>query len=143
MLNYRAGFSWLPGEVARLLKEHRGLEVVFDSIGNNLAVFQTVQRMRTVPSAGLRPLTMKDSAGGVSLLTAAVADRALVHAPDRDLDAAVEGANFRYVNDSRLFGRRSSLEDVSPLVACANALFVAAGKRHKEPRRQRGPILFA
>lgn len=138
MLDYRAGFSWLPGEIAKLLKQHRGLEVVFDSIGHNLAVFQTVQRMRNVPSSGLRSITMKDSSAGVSLLTSSIADRALVHAEDRDLDAAVAGASFRYVNDSRLFGRRGSLEDVSPLVASANALYVAAGNRHKEPRKKRG-----
>jgi hypothetical protein len=142
MLDYRAGFSWLPGEVAKLLKEHRGLEVVFDSIGHNLAVFQTVQRMRNVPASGLRSITMKDSSAGVSLLTSAIADRALVHAPDRDLDAAVNGANFRYVNDSRLFGRRGSLEDVSPLVAVSNALYVAMGKRHKGEYKKRSVTLL-
>jgi hypothetical protein len=142
MLDYRAGFSWLPAEIAKLLKQHRGLEVVFDSIGHNNAVFQTVQRMRGVPTQGLRPITMKDSSGGVSLLTGAIADRAIVHTEDRDLDAAVEGANFRFVNDSRLFGRRTSLEDVSPLVACGNALYIAAGKRLKEPRKRREAVLL-
>ncbi|MFC8038621.1 hypothetical protein ACFUOZ_04640 [Paenarthrobacter sp. NPDC057355] len=142
IVDYRAGFSWVPGELAKWMKEHRGLEVVFDSIGHNNAVFQTVQRMRGVPSQGLRPITMKDSSGGVSLLTGAIADRAIVHAEDRDLDAAVEGANFRFVNDSRLFGRRTSLEDVSPLVACANALYVAAGNTYKAPRKRREAILL-
>ncbi|WP_148045221.1 hypothetical protein [Arthrobacter oryzae] len=142
LLDYRAGFSWLPAAIAKLLKEHRGLEVVFDSIGHNLAVYQTVQRMRGIPATGLRSITMKDSAAGVSLLTSSIADHALVHTADRDLDAAVTGASFRYVNDSRLFGRRGSLEDVSPLVASANALYIAAGKRHKEPVKRRGPILL-
>lgn len=142
MLDYRAGFSWLPSAIAKLLKEHRGLEIVFDSIGHNLAVFQTVQRMRNVPTSGLRSITMKDSSAGVSLLTSSIADRALVHTPDRDLDAAVEGASFRYVNDSRLFGRRGSLEDVSPLVASANALYIAAGKRHKGEHKRRAAVLL-
>jgi hypothetical protein len=142
MLDYRAGFSWLPLAIAKLVKEHRGVEVVFDSIGHNLSVYQTVQRMRGIPATALRAINMKESSAGVSLLTSSIADRALVHTTDRDLDTAVAGANFRYVNDSRLFGRRSSLEDVSPLVASANALYVAAGNRHKEAYKPRAAVLL-
>lgn len=142
VLAHKAGYSWMPAYIAKLLTDNKGIEIGFDSIGNNLSVFQTLQRMPRVPKSGLRALTMKEVSAGVSLLTSHVADHALVHAVDPSLDRAAEEVAFRYSGDSRLFGRRQSNADISPLVAAANALYIAAGKRHQEPRRKRGPILF-
>lgn len=142
MLAHRSGYGWMPAYIAKLLTDNRGVEIGYDLIGNNAAVAQSIQRMPRVPKQGLRALTMKEVSAGVSLLTSHVADHALVHAVDPSLDRAAEEVAFRYSGDSRLFGRRQSNADISPLVAAANALFIAAGKRHQEPRKGRGPILL-
>lgn len=142
VLDYRGGFSWLPRRLAELRKAHRGVPVVYDAIGHNVAVVQQLQAMAGVSTSGISPLGMRDCAAGVSLLTQAAGDRALVHQADRDLDAAVEGASFRYVNDSRLWGRKSSTADVSPLVACSNALYAAAGRRLQGTRKARAAVLL-
>lgn len=142
VLEHKAGFNWMPAYISEILRNSKGIEVAFDSIGNNLSVFQSIQRSPRVPKASLRALTMKEVAGGVSLLTSHVSDRALVHAKDAALDKAAEEVAFRYSGDSRLFGRRQSSADISPLVAAANALYIAAGMRHKEPRKKRGAVIL-
>lgn len=138
ILEHRAGYQWLPKTVADLLTEYRGTDVVYDAIGNNLAVNQKIQSMPKVPKSNLRALTMKEVAGGVSTFTSAVADHALVHAKDASLDAAVEEVAFRYSGDSRLWSRGNSNADISPLVAASNALYIAAGKRQKTGYKPRG-----
>jgi phage terminase large subunit-like protein len=142
ILEHKAGQNWLPGYIGKWLTDSRGLEIGYDAIGHNLAVNQTIQRMRNVPKKNLRALTMKEVSAGTSLFTSAVSDRALVHAKDASLDKAAEEVAFRYAQDSRLFGRRQSNADISPLVAASNALYIAAGKRHKEQAKRRAPILF-
>lgn len=142
ILEHKAGQNWLPGFIGKWLTDSRGLEIGYDAIGHNLAVNQTIQRMRNVPKKNLRALTMKEVSAGTSLFTAAVSDRALVHAKDAALDKAVEEVAFRYAQDSRLFGRRQSNADISPLVAASNALFIAAGKRHKQEHKKRAPLLL-
>jgi hypothetical protein len=138
ILEHKAGFNWMPQYLGKILTDTRGIEVGFDSIGNNLSVFQTIQRMPRVPKTNLRAMTMKEVSAGVSLLTSHVSDNALVHAKDASLDKAAEEVAFRYSGDSRLFGRRQSNADISPLIAASNALYIAAGKRHQGPRRVRG-----
>jgi hypothetical protein len=135
LLEHKAGYSWLPTSLAKLLKANKGLPVLYDRIGNNLAVVQELQRKRGIPQSGLESIGDKEVSAGVSILMSALSDRNLIHAKDASLDNAVEGANFRYVNDARLFGRRNSTEDVSPLVAISNALYHAAGQRTRSSNR--------
>lgn len=138
VLEHKAGYQWLPKAVADLLTAHRNVEMVYDAIGNNLAVNQKIQSMPRVPKSNLRALTMKEVAGGVSTFTSAVSDRALVHAKDGSLDSAVEEVAFRYSGDSRLWSRGNSNADISPLVAASNTLYIAAGKRQKTGYKPRG-----
>jgi hypothetical protein len=138
ILEHRAGFSWLPGYVGKLLTDNRGVEFGYDSIGHNLSVNQTLQSKQRIPKSGLRALTMKEVSAGVSLFTSAVSDHALVHAVDGSLDKAVEEVAFRYSGDSRLWSRGNSNADIAPLVAASNALYIAAGKRRQETYKPRG-----
>ncbi|WP_157357049.1 hypothetical protein [Arthrobacter sp. U41] len=140
LLAHKAGYSWLPVELAKLLKLHRGLPVIYDRIGNNLAVVQEMQKKRGISLTGMESIGAAQVSAGVTILMAALSDRNLIHAKDASLDNAVEGANFRYVNDARLFGRRSSTEDVSPLVAISNALYHAAGQRTRSNNRPKSRI---
>jgi hypothetical protein len=142
ILEHKAGYSWMPAFIGKLLTDHRGVEIGYDGIGNNLSINQTIQRMPKVPKNNLRALTMKEVSAGVSLLTSHVSDHALVHAKDASLDTAAEEVAFRYSGDSRLFGRRQSNADISPLVAASNALYIAAGKRHKGEHKKRGAMLL-
>lgn len=142
ILEHRAGQNWLPQHIGKILTDTRGIDVGFDSIGNNLAVFTTLQRMPRVPKSNLNALNMKDVATGVSLFMSHVTDHALVHAEDASLDSAVAEVSFRYSGDSRLWNRGRSQADISPLIAASNALHMAAGKRHQGPRKRRGAVIL-
>ena len=133
VVDYRAGISHLPNYIARLIGDNRSVPILFDTIGNNTSVYQDLQRKPGLRLATLEPVSLKQCAAGVSTLLTTVSDRSLVHARDKDLDAAAEGASLRYVNDSRLFGRRSSTEDVAPLEAASLALYKASGMKKKKP----------
>lgn len=140
VLEHKAGMNWLPQYIGKILTDTRGIDVGFDAIGNNLAVFQTIQRMPKVPKSNLNSISVKDVAAGVSLFMSHVTDRALVHAVDASLDKAVEEVSFRYSGDSRLWNRGRGHADISPLIAASNALHIAAGKRHQGAYKKRGPM---
>lgn len=107
----------------------------------NVAVVQNLGRLPKVRIDRVESLSLKQVAGGVSLMSAAIKDHALKRPRDKDLDRAVEGATYRFAADNRLWGRKSSSEDISPLVAATNALFIAAGMRQKGASRIRPPRL--
>lgn len=138
LLEHREGHSWLVTSLAKLLRDNRGLPVIYDRIGNNIAVVQELQRKRNLPQSGLESIGAKEVSAGVAILMSALTDRNLIHAKDASLDSAADGANFRIVNDARLFGRRNSTSDVSPLVAVSNALYHAAGKKTRSNTRPKG-----
>lgn len=144
VLHHKPGLNWVPGEIAKLLRGSRGrnVTVVYDAIGHNQAIWQSVQAMRGVDLERLKPVTMREVAAGVTLFMAAVMDRALRHAKDPSLDTAAEAANFRFSGDSRLWGRGKSGEDISPLVSSSNALYIAAGIAERANRKKRGSISF-
>lgn len=132
LLDYRAGVSWMPRALGDYIGAARRTPVVYDNIGSNVAIYQELVRRKT-PVTNVSALGVKESAAGVSALLTATADRTLIHAADPYLDAAADGANIRYVSDSRLFGRRSSTSDVSPLEAASLALHKAAAMPKKKP----------
>lgn len=133
-VEHRAGYSWLSGYIARMLMDRKRMKVRYDNVGNNVSVVQELKRRRGVSLGNVEPVTMKQASAGVGLFMNTVTDRRLVHPVDAGLDEAVAGANFRFVQDSRLFGRRSSTSDVTLLVAGANALFEVMGTREKQAR---------
>ncbi len=142
IVDQRQGTSWLPKVIASYLKAYPGIPIGYDAIGHNLTVNQSIQGMRHISTSALTALSMQQAAAGASLLTSAVSDHALRHAKDGALDKAAEDVSFRHSGDSRLFGRRQSGVDISPLVSCAHALYLLAGTKEKQPRRRRGPMTF-
>jgi hypothetical protein len=142
IVDQRAGTSWLVKEIAKYLKAYPGIPIGYDAIGHNLSVNQSIQSQRHISTSALTALSMQQASAGVSLMTSAISDHALRHAKDPVLDKAVEEVSFRFSGDSRLFGRRQSGADISPLVSCSHALFLIAGEKTREPRKRRAPITF-
>lgn len=117
LLEYRPGFQWVP-DVVKAIKTKHGRNVAaiaIDDIGMNKSVLETLERMRVKVT---RP-GMKSMQGACVTF---VAD--LPHHQDQPpLNAAVGVANWRVTEGGRLFGRKSAAADISPLVACAEALW--------------------
>lgn len=114
--------------VAALLKENPRAVVHFDAIGDNISIANDLKRIPKLPTANLSPISVKQVSAGVSTLINAITDRRLHHSEQKPLQVAAKGATFRIYNDSRLFGRKSSIEDISPLEAAAIALEDASQK---------------
>lgn len=95
----------------------------YDQIGANLEVAEALSRARPKPKA--TPLGMRDMMAGAAVLSKLIKTGGFKHRCQPDLDAAAEGVAWRAVGDSgRLFGRRASAGDVTPIVALSGALLL-------------------
>lgn len=121
------GTSWVPKFLEALYKKHK-CHIGYDKAVSNYEPATTLANRRPpVPTIGV---PMATTAGAEARIDAAIRARALVHYGQVDLNKAVEGASWRDLGDSgRLWGRRSSEHNISPLVAGAVALHIFDSKR--------------
>jgi hypothetical protein len=120
VVDYRAGSGWLPQSTAKHALRRRA-PVAHDTIGANQPVAEALARIRPTPRLQAKGLRQVMAASQV--IAREIHDRTLVHYGQPSLDAAAAGATWRDVqNSGRLFGRKASTQDVSPLVAAALAL---------------------
>lgn len=115
------GTHWVAREAYRLARRYR-VYVAYDPVGQNLDVGELLARQR--PLVKVHPMTFRDMQGAAARFIGDLHKGVLMHAQQPDLDAAVDGASWRQVGDAgRLFGRRTSTADVTPLVAATAALW--------------------
>lgn len=88
---------------------------------------RTRSRKRGVP---LRRLETSDVTAACATLISLVGEDQLRHLGDPDLLRALDGAATRSYRDAWLWARRTSIADVTPLVAATNA----AARRRRFPR---------
>ncbi len=134
VLEHKSGIAWMPKTLARLLEKTQASNapLVYDTIGQNVAVATDLNRhARPADLQRLFGVGVRDAAAGTTLFLSALTNHELLHAPDPSLDTAAEGASLRYVNDSRVWARRHSKADTSPLEACSLALGRISGLRPK------------
>lgn len=132
VLDHRAGIDWVAPYLVKALRDNPRLPVKFDRIGSNVNVYTALQRLARGSLPTVEAVGMQQHAAGVSALLSGLANKTLTHAADPSLDGAAKGATFRYSNDSRLFSRRHSREDICPLEASALALYGATGTKVRE-----------
>ncbi|WP_263732564.1 hypothetical protein [Cellulomonas sp. SG140] len=127
LLAYRSGVNWVPTEVRTIARKYRLPSVVVDGIGANLPVIEALSRMR--------PLVPVTSPGFKNLQGACqtFVSNLPVHQAQPDMETAVGGACWREVEGGRLFGRKRSGVDISPLVSALLALWAYDSR----PERQR------
>ena len=79
---------------------------------------------------------MRHMQGAAARFTQQLEQHNLTHYDQRDLNSAVAGAAWREVGDSgRMFARKASAADVSPLVAASAALWAYDQIREPSTRR--------
>lgn len=114
LIEYRSGVGWLPDRLDELRDRWSA---------------RTVRHKQS--PAGAIDLTDIDDLGTEDVIRAcgslfdAVVDDKVAIRPDPALDQAVAGAIKRDVGDAWLFSRKSSAEDVTPLIAVTLALYAA------------------
>jgi hypothetical protein len=122
VVDHRPGTAWVAREAYRIARKYR-VPVAYDPVGQNLDPAEAIGRAR--PTVKAHPCTLKEMQGAAARLVQDIRGHQLQHAQQPQLDDAVAGASWRAIGDSgRLFGRRRSTADVTPLVAASAALWV-------------------
>lgn len=124
LLAYRAGVSWIPAKSAEIATAAR-VSIAHDTIGQNVNVADTLARRRAKPRIRLAPLRLADIQGATQRLISGLADGTIKHFGQKDLDLAAEGAAWRNTpgETARLLGHKPSKQAITPLTACAIALW--------------------
>lgn len=125
VVKYSPGSGWLPDAIRAAAKKYNAV-VGHDTIGANQAVAEAL--MKSPPSPRLKPKMMKEMMSAAQTMVADINKNKLVQFSQPSLNKAVAGASWRNVNNSgRLFARKASGFDVSPLVAASIALHTYDG----------------
>jgi len=130
VMEYRVKADWMPDDLARILKAHLGVDIGYDSIGDNTATAQAVQRKPRVNSKALRALSLKEVAAGTAALAQAVDGERFYWGTSPSLEKAAGAASWRESGGSRLF-RRIEGQDISSLLAVVHAVAAVATKKKR------------
>lgn len=133
VLEHRNGTSWVAKAVHSLATKYR-VAVRLDNIGANTAVLAEIDRLRGVRTI---PGGVRDAMGAAQRLASDLAEDRLRHFGQSSLTTAAEGAAWRQTEGGRLFARKASAGDVSPLVAASLALW----QHDASPDRERVRIV--
>lgn len=115
----------MPARLAVLEAEHPTHEIVLDAYGFTRNLADEIEEAG-VP---LRRLETSDVTAACATLISLVGEDQLRHLGDPDLLRALDGAATRSYRDAWLWARRTSIADVTPLVAATNA----AARRRRFP----------
>jgi hypothetical protein len=130
VVEHKRGTGWLPDRLFELLAEHPNVGVVCDGAGPAGSLLPALAALgieSTVTGA-------KDYAQACGQIYDAVIDDTLRHLGSRELRSAVAGLATRPLGDARVWSRKSSAVDISPLVASTLALWgLTAGDLQTKP----------
>lgn len=118
ILAVRPGTDWITQLGRKAFLKHRS-PIAYDAIGANTDPADRLHRAHV----SLKPQQLKDIQAASARLVQEIEARNFRHYRQSDLDDAVSGAAWRDIGDGgRLFARKKSTSNVSPLVAISLAL---------------------
>ncbi|QUC01109.1 hypothetical protein [Cellulosimicrobium cellulans] len=121
LLDHHEGTGWIADSSVKASRKRGRSHIGHDTIGANQAVAEALARMRPAPPT--KPKTLKEMMSAAQTISREIAAGTLVHYGQPPLDEAVRGAAWRDVqNSGRLFARKKSASDVSPVVSASIAL---------------------
>lgn len=127
--DYRPGTTWVAAAVRAIRERHPRVPVAIDRIGANTPVVEELERGTGRRRVDVITPGFKSMMGAAQTLVSRLPN----HQGQPDLERAVAGATWREVEGGRLFARKRSGVDVSPLVAASAALW-AYDNRPQRPR---------
>jgi hypothetical protein len=126
LLDYRAGTGWVPGVVKAIRAKHR-MQTAGDYIGANMPIFEALSRAR--PSVPVEYPKFRAIQGACQTFV----DTLPAHQVQPDLERAAAAASWREVEGGRVFGRKASGSDISPLMAGVLALWMFDQRPERMP----------
>jgi hypothetical protein len=124
ILEAREGTSWLVGRLAQLINDHDPWLVAADAYGPAGVLIDKLEEQARIEVVRV---TSSQHAQACGVLLDAVTEGMLRHLGSAEIVAALKGASTRPLGDAWAWSRRSSLVDISPLVASTLALWACAG----------------
>lgn len=113
--------DWLEGKLDEWVQELKPVGVGYESGSAVSAPARSMRKLRR----RLMPLSNRDIGVATSLLQAKVRDKTLVHMGDPVLEDALKAARLgRLTENMNRLSKRNAVEDISPAIAVANALYV-------------------
>lgn len=123
VLAHRPGLSWVAGKLAELTRTHSVECVLVDDTG---PVRQILHDLKQKSAANVEVIDAPTMVAACGRFHQAVLDRSVRHSNQPMLDEAVRGAVRRQLVDGWALARAKSSTDISPLVSCVLAHWVAA-----------------
>ena len=127
LVDRRRGTAWVAGRAAELQARWGGQM----AIAKGSPAWSLKQELDDA-RIDLLPISTEEHAQACGDFFDAVMERHVRHIGQDELDGAVAGADRRYYGDVWLWSRRTSVVDISPLVAVTLAHWVAQ-KRQRKP----------
>lgn len=117
VISHRRGTDWVGKRLEELTERHDVSEIVCDGPARAL--------VKGLENRGIevRTLTTQEYAESCGSFFDACEQNTLHHLSQPELDAAVKGAAKRPLGDAWAWSRKTSSIDISPLVACTEALW--------------------
>lgn len=117
VVEHRRQTGWLTGRLVELLDAHENVGVVCDGAGPAGAMLPALAALEVVPEM----VSAKEHTQACGMFYDSATSDGLRHLGSRELTAAVKGAATRSLGDAWAWSRKSSVVDISPLVACTLA----------------------
>lgn len=130
VIAHGAGLSWVADKLGELTRQQTVQVLYLDSTG---PIGQIVPDIKAKSMANVEVIDTQTMVNACGRFHQAVLDKTVRHRDQAMLNAAVEGAAKRVLNDGWAWKRRTSSADISPLVACTLAHWGAATNPDRGP----------
>src|SRR6266540_3101209 len=111
--DHRPGTGWIVDRLVELRDRHSPKLIVLDPAGPAASLLNDL----TNAGVEVRPVSLREHAQACGAFYDDVIEGRLRHIGQPELEAAVDGADRRTLQDAWLWARRASSVDISPLVA--------------------------
>lgn len=138
VVDRREGTSWVSPRLVQLKERWKPVAIVVDAGSAAGALLPDMQRDRV----RTKQINLRDYAQACGAFYDLVMQGKASHVGEPILDAAVQGARQKQMGDTAWYwSRRNALADISPLVACTNALHGLQSKGQRKPGTRRILVL--
>ena len=130
VVDHRAGTGWVAARVAEIAKEHDVQIIACDKVGPASSLIHELHDL----DVEVKELTSQEHAQAWGRFIDGVEQDKLRHLGTSELEAAIRGATRRPLGEAWAWSRKTSMVDISPLVACTLALGEAiSAEADREP----------
>ncbi len=137
VVDARVGSSWIPGRVAELVDRHPDIGVVVvDPRSPASGIVNELRQVCQVAGIPLVEVSTAEHVRAVGSILQRISAGSLLHRSQPVLDSAVRAARLRKLGDAAAFSRRSSADNIAPLVAVTLAAGVLDDLAAEPPEQE-------